>query len=864
MSTPPRAVHLVFDPKNIFDQPRAYHQIVSSQEFVEDRQPGAKRRAEAAVLAYIRTYLSEPRRFLVLRRWAYAGQQTAEFILRPDPDILAQAGQAASLALVCRLNGEAARLDVIRAASVTGPPNPDLEHLFEGTLDEPSSFGRGSCDQDALDFLSHLPEAGGDIDQPLREWSKYLVWRQKLAEEKANKVYAYDEWTRVDRQPAVKFFLRDPDAREKLKVRFANETLRATASADAKAKAVFQGEFRRIESPGVPDPIRGRGHYHSRKKGDPEPAIEKLAVTLTLSTDGGTDAQAALSTVPESGFLRLAMEGELAAVDIQQNGLQRLAEFRGLNPNLRDWLFDIRKALPCEGRAVEWVPEQSLNEKQRQCVEKALTFDDLLLLWGPPGTGKTTVIAEIASQFCRRGHRVLISSQANLAVDQALETLPRRAHLRPARISTSKKKESLDIDLRLWITRWFGSVAAECKEAATRETDISWNSLLKAWAGHLESIEPGSLAPGFEKHYLKRANVVGATCLETGKPEFRSGVRFDGSFDLAIVDEVSKATPPELLLPALMGRRTLLVGDHRQLPPVFKDSTFPEAIENGVLQQEDFDLFRSMVTTSLFEAYFREADPSICCGLEEQYRMHPHIMAAVNLFYADRPLRAGGGEAKRAAERAHRIQLRGVQGKPWLAPGKHLVWIDTAKDELGFPVNDERVGTSRRNLTEVKVCAKLLLDFSAAQLTVGVISFYRAQIQAIENHLWETENELLRGFVDRGGVNTVDQFQGSERDVIIVSLARTDYPLTGEFVSDFRRINVALSRAKRLLIVLGSGRTFDSGSVRVPSPVARQDESMPAYRKVREMAARNGALVQTADILAAAPPSSWQLSRPSK
>jgi hypothetical protein len=855
-------VHLVIDPKQITDQPRAFIQILSPERASLEATKTNKWQDAQQVQDYLNAYLLRPGTALILRRWAYEGLQTSEFIVRPAPEILSANGQAVSLALVCRLNRQTRVLDIVRPAAINGDPDSTFEERFQGHISFPSAYGASACDSDGLDFLDHLPEAGADIDKSLRDWSRYLDWRQKLAEEKANQLYPYSEWSKGKRPGTFAFYLKEPDVREKLKIRFVGESLRAAQTEDPRERAFFQGEFSSIETPGVPDPTRGRGHYHSREKSDPVAKQEQLVVTLSLSRESDSDSTFAATRIPSSGFLRLAMEGELAAVDIQQNGLQRLAEHRGLNSNLREWLFDIRRARPCEsGASSGWTPDQELNAKQHACVSKALAFEDLLLLWGPPGTGKTTVISEIGSQFCRRGERVLVSSQANLAVDQALEKLPRLPHIRPARVSTSKKKDGLGIDARTWIKRWLESVSNAAEQAAEQESDPIWRSFQQDWSKQVGAVKERDFSPEFERQYLRRANVIGATCLETGKPEFRSGVRFDARFDLAIVDEVSKATPPELLLPSLMGRRTLLVGDHRQLPPVFKDSTFPEALENGDLKKQDFDRFRLMVTTSLFEGYFRQADPSIRCALDEQYRMHPHIMDAVNLFYADSPLRAGGGESQRARARAHSIRFHHTNGRPWLQPGKHLVWIDTSRDERG-PVQDERVGTSRRNETEVRVCRHLMADLVNHGLTVGLISFYRAQIQAISKHLWETKDRRLLEFVDAGGVNTVDQFQGSERDVIIVSLARTDSQLTGEFVNDFRRINVAMSRAKCLLIVLGSGRTFDSGSIGVPKADCSGEEAIPAYGLIRKMAARVGVHLSAAEILGP-PPSHSQRGHPS-
>ncbi len=731
---------------------------------------------------------------------------------------------------------------------MAGEINADIERVFEGTIALPSRYTGTISDSEALSFLKNLPETGSDLSLPLNQWSKYLDWRQKLAEEKANEEYPYTEWKKSDRGNQIEFLLKEPGVREKLKLRFVNESLRVCSTADAPVKRGFQGEFKRIENPDRQESIRGRGNYHLRNFGDPKGTPEKLQISL--AADSLFDEFTNQDPIPKTGILRVVMEGELSAVDIQQNGLQRLAEHRGLNPSLRDWIFDIKKALPCpEPPESNWIPDGQLNSKQHACVSKALALEDLLLLWGPPGTGKTTVIAEIASQYCRQNRRVLISSQANLAVDQALERLPNLSHIRPARVSTSKKKESLAIDAKVWIKRWFGAIAHECKSKIKSETDSRWKELKGEWSNHLRTVNTKGLSNSFEQQYLKLANVIGATCLETGKPEFRSRIRFDPRFDLTIVDEVSKATPPEVLLPALMGRRTLLVGDHRQLPPVFKDSTFPEAVENKVLTSDDLVSFREMVTTSLFESYYQQCDPSIRCGLDEQYRMHPDIMHAVNLFYADQPLAAGDGEKKRSAERVHSVKLIRPDGRPWLVPGKHLVWIDSAKDEFGASVGDERVGTSRLNMTEARICARLIGDLLEARLSVAVISFYRAQIQELERQLRLSRMPKLVDFVENKNVNTVDQFQGSERDVVIVSLTRTDHPLTGEFVSDFRRINVAISRAKRLLIILGSSRSFDSGSVKVPSSKLGTNEAVFVYRRIRELAVQHGTFLQTKDIL---------------
>lgn len=121
-----------------------------------------------------------------------------------------------------------------------------------------------------------------------------------------------------------------------------------------------------------------------------------------------------------------------------------------------------------------------------------------------------------------------------------------------------------------------------------------------------------------------------------------------------------------------------------------------------------------------------------------------------------------------------------------------------------------------------------------------MISLYRAQVLSIQSKLRSVSHPKLRKFLAENGVNTVDRFQGSERDIIIVSLTRTDDHLTSEFVKDFRRINVAISRARKLLIIVGRRETFDSGRVEVPTTEVGKTEEKPAYQSIREIADQHG------------------------
>ncbi len=789
------------------------------------------------VLGYLAKEFSTVRKFVALRRQPVAGR--ARYVLRPFASIRSPGpNNGRWMALVCEYAESSRALVVVDREAVEAGPLGAGEKLFSGEIVyEQGKLAAAYCDGEAVAFLRGVPAAASEaeaVGEPLTKWREYLDWRRKVAETKASETYSYVDCDARDVK-AVRFYLREssgPDAAdgvaawaEKLRQRFREEELRV--GADIKDTRAPQGVFRRICL--VDTQVPGR-----------------RAVAVEVDFSGGGAGGREVPRLPVEGVLRVAMEGELAALDVQLDGLRRLREGRMANPRLTEWLFAISKAAGIKVAAetdAGGTPALPLNPEQQGCLARAMALEDLLLLWGPPGTGKTTVIAEVCAQYAKAGRRVLVASQANLAVEQALGRLPASPQVRPAWVSSARRREGSAGDVGGYLRAWLGSAGRAVRaELAARRSQDKWAGFLGEWAELCERAGPEDFSSEDEAFYLKHANVVGATCNETGKPDFVASPRFNSRFDLAIVDEVSKATPPELLLPMLLGRRTMLVGDHRQLPPLFRDEHFEAAVEAGDLPREAVERFRDLVTASWFEHAFRDAPESVRCGLRRQYRMHPEIMAAVNLFYADQPLAAGDGAAELAREKAHGLRLRGGRARAWLGPEDHLAWIDTARDGAGRPAREERVGTSRRNLAEAEACAHVLAELAeqpeARGKSVAVISFYKAQIGLLRDRL-RRENLPPEWFDPSRDVNTVDQFQGSERDIVIVSLVRTDARLSGEFVRDFRRINVAFSRARRLLIVLGSEATFGAASVLVPGAKRGETEAGNVYQKILTLACRS-------------------------
>lgn len=314
------------------------------------------------------------------------------------------------------------------------------------------------------------------------------------------------------------------------------------------------------------------------------------------------------------------------------------------------------------------------------------------------------------------------------------------------------------------------------------------------------------------KLYVRHANVIGTTCVASASKEFMENYP---TFDVVIIDEVSKATPPELLLPMLKGKKIILVGDHHQLPPLLGDDTLEETLKGMLEENPNFDgaqELKSLLRESLFERLFNNLPSTHKQMLALQYRMHEKIMHSITPFYAKEENGLQCGLPDSDAARDH-----GLEGQ-FVGRDDHLLWIDMPAEK---PFLEEQVkgGTSRYNEGELQTIRSILTDLNSAvmeakkagripqdaQKSVGVISFYGEQVKKI-NRLLQQELQLPHLQFRTG---TVDKFQGMEMDVILVSMVRNT-PKGGDigFARDYRRLNVALSRARELLMLVGSADMF--------------------------------------------------------
>ncbi len=320
-----------------------------------------------------------------------------------------------------------------------------------------------------------------------------------------------------------------------------------------------------------------------------------------------------------------------------------------------------------------------------------------------------------------------------------------------------------------------------------------------------------------KKLYIQYANVIGVTCSISASKDF---VNQYPDFDVVIIDEVSKATPPELLLPMLKGKKIILVGDHHQLPPLVGQDTMDEVLEEMTDPTEKADL-KAILKESIFERLFKDLPDDSKATLRIQYRMHEHIMETINPFYLEKNYGLECGLTDSNKDRDH--LLDGKQFKR----GQHILWYDMPNAK-GYLEEREQHNRSFYNAAELAQIRALLLDLNEATASakqkgdlgqlvkkkVGVISFYGEQVKKVDRMLSQ-ELDLPHLHTRTG---TVDKFQGMEMDVIILSFVRNHLQPDANigFLKDYRRLNVALSRARELLMIVGSVDMFTQKALKEP------------------------------------------------
>jgi hypothetical protein len=463
------------------------------------------------------------------------------------------------------------------------------------------------------------------------------------------------------------------------------------------------------------------------------------------------------------GRVVLELQASSVTHDRLSGAVRRMAEARRWHPVLRlePPRFDDRARGPDL--------QASLNPEQQAALELADRARDIALVHGPPGTGKTTVLVEVIRRAAARGETVLASAPSNLAVDNLVERLVaagvdavRIGH--PARVLPAVVEHTLDQRVRAHES---ARIAADLVDQALRLRADARKRKQRRGPGRFSEAraqerearqllaEARKLEDRAEVDVLERAQVVLATLtgIESRALEGRK-------FDLAVVDEATQSVEPAVYLALLRAERAVLAGDHLQLPPTVIS---PDAQE---------------LSLSLFE---RLVQPGAMVSLAEQHRMNEQIMRyPSDALYAGK-LRAHPAVARHAIDEAP------------------LEVIDTAG--RGFEEETPQDSDSKLNTGEAELAAaevRKLLGALAPQ-QIAVISPYDAQVQKIR--------QLLADVPDLE-IDTVDGFQGREKEAVVVSLVRSNDRGELGFVADIRRINVALTRARKKLIVIGDGATI--------------------------------------------------------
>ena len=527
-------------------------------------------------------------------------------------------------------------------------------------------------------------------------------------------------------------------------------------------------------------------------------------------------------TVTEKGarFIKVAFDKRVpkwaikkkVRIDLYANDIT----FRRMEDNLNHLSLKGKNALeyilnernPKKNRDVPYISyiDENLNDSQKKAIENALSCENFFLIHGPFGTGKTRTLVELISQETRQGHKVLATAESNAAVDNILErlmdnkklTLTRLGH--PQRVSKHNITQTLaykvenhklnkkikkihkkidnmiekrkvhtkptpqyrrgygDYDILHMASKGKGGRGISSEKMKSMAKWIEINQEIDEAHDEIKRIENRMI-----KDIVDSSDVILATNSSSAL-EAIARVKFD----VAVIDEASQATIPSVLIPIAKAHRFILAGDHKQLPPtIISDRA-------GALSKT---LFEELIRIYPFKSQL----------LDIQYRMNSLLMKFPNEEFYDNGLKSDSS--------VDDIKIRDILDSH--QDEEALLFIDTSDiaDNRERHLKDSK---SIVNEIEAEIAIRIADDYlsdGVNESDIGIISPYADQVKIIQEN---TEIE----------VKTVDGFQGREKEIIIISTVRSNDNGNIGFLSDLRRLNVAITRAKRKLIIIGNKDTL--------------------------------------------------------
>jgi ATP-dependent RNA/DNA helicase IGHMBP2 len=451
-----------------------------------------------------------------------------------------------------------------------------------------------------------------------------------------------------------------------------------------------------------------------------------------------------------------------------------------------------------------------LNVKQNEAVARILAANELAIVHGPPGTGKTTTLVQAIACIAREQEgAVLVTAPSNAALDLLSEKLaaeglnvvrvgnPARvseqqlsltldermsAHPQMKEIRRMKKQAAEYRDLAHKYKRSFGAAEREQRKALFNEARALGKEIERTEAYIADAV-------------LGRAQVITATLVGAAHYSVRGR-----SYDTVVIDEAGQALEPACWIPVLKGKKLIMAGDHCQLPPTVKSQVAAKAGLERTLMERCVALH-----------------PQAVVLLEEQYRMNEQIMAFPSKeFY--------GGRLKAAPPVAAHTLFEG---------DRPFTFIDTAGCGYEEKVEGTRISNPEEGAFLLKQVERLVSELPAGTPPprIGVISPYRHQVELLRE-LFQS-SALLAALGDALTVNTIDSFQGQERDAIFISLARSNSDNVIGFLSEVRRINVAMTRARKKLVLAGDSATL--GQYPFYADLIRYAQEQDAYISAWEL-----------------------------